>query len=51
MAGRPEVYVNGVENTEKRQAPRNTVDDDLLSGGGELVDDGSEQQQMDQRPG
>lgn len=48
MVGCPQVDVNGVEDTEKRETPRNAVDDDLFTGGGELVDDRSEQQQMDQ---
>lgn len=46
----PDAYVECVENREDWETPSNTIDDDSLSGIGELEDDVSEQQEMDKRP-
>lgn len=39
--GRPEIDIDGVEETEKRETPGDAIDDDFLSIGEELVDDGA----------
>jgi len=39
IVGSPEVDVDGVKETKKREPPRNSVDDDTLALGEELVDD------------
>ena len=51
MVGGPEVDVDGVEEREEREAPGDTVNDDSLAVVEELVDDGSEKQEVNERPG
>jgi hypothetical protein len=46
----PEIYVDGVENSQEREAPGDAIDDDLFSGGEELVDDCGEEEKVDKRP-
>jgi hypothetical protein len=50
MAVGPGVNVDGVEYGEEWEAPRDAVDDDTLAIREELVDDGAEHQEMDERP-
>ena len=38
----PEVHIYGVEQRQKREAPGDPVDDNLLSVRGKLVDDGAQ---------
>jgi len=46
----PEVDVDGIENAEKRKPPRNAIDDGLFACWEELVDDGAEEENVDERP-
>lgn len=46
----PEVDVDGVQDGEEGEAPGDAVDDDLLSAIEELVDDGSEEEEVNKRP-
>jgi hypothetical protein len=46
----PNIDVNGVEEAEGGEAPADTVDDDSLAVGGKLVDDGTEKEEVDERP-
>jgi hypothetical protein len=46
----PEVDVNRVENDENRETPRNAIDDNPFSVGTELINDGTEEKKVDQRP-
>jgi len=46
----PDADVECVENHEEWETPSNTIDDDTLSGIGELEDDVSEQQEVDKGP-
>lgn len=50
VATAPDADVDGVEDDEKGETPVDTVDDDLLSGFEELVDDGSEKEEVNDRP-
>lgn len=50
MMTSPQVDVDCVENTEEGKTPGNAVDDDAFAFGEELVDDGAEEEQVDQRP-
>ena len=42
----PKVHINGVEYPQKRETPGYSVDDDLLSVRGKLVDDGAQQEKV-----
>lgn len=44
----PQVDVYRVEDTEERKTPGDTVNDDAFAFGEELVDDGAEEEQVDQ---
>ena len=46
--GGPEVDVYRVQNGEERKTPPNTVNDDLLAALEELVDNGTEKQEVDE---
>lgn len=46
----PEVDVDGIENTEERESPGNSVDDNSFSIGEELVDDGAEEEKVNNGP-
>lgn len=46
----PDVDVDGVEDGEQREAPRDAVDDGSFALREELVDDGSEEKEVDDRP-
>jgi len=48
--GRPEIDVDGVEDGEEGETPRNGVYDNHLSGREELIDDSAEKEDMDERP-
>ncbi len=50
MMACPDVNVNGIEDTEERETPRDSIDDDLLASGEELVDDGSQEKEMNEGP-
>lgn len=50
VAAAPDADVDGVEDDEEGETPVDTIDDDLLSGFEELVDDGSEKEEVDDRP-
>ena len=44
----PDVDVDTVEHSEEGETPANAIDDDFLATVVELVDDGAEQQEVDQ---
>jgi len=46
----PQVDVDGIQDTEERETPRDTVNDDLLSTREELVDDGAEKENVNYSP-
>lgn len=46
----PEIDVEGVEDTKEREPPGDTVNDNKLASGAELVDDGPKKQEMDDGP-
>jgi hypothetical protein len=48
---RPEVDVDGIQDSEQRESPRDTVDDDALAMGEELIDDGAEEENVNDGPG
>jgi len=50
MARSPQVHIDSIENTEEREAPRDPINNDTLSSRKELVDDGTEEKQMNERP-
>ncbi len=50
MLRRPKVHIHRVEYCQKRETPGDSVDDDLLSIRGKLIDDGTQQEKVDQRP-
>ena len=39
----PKVDVDGVKDTEERESPRDTLNNGMVTGLGELVDDGAEE--------
>lgn len=47
----PNIDINSIEDSEEGEAPWNSVNYNLLSLWEELVDDRSEQENMNQRPG
>lgn len=50
VATAPDADVDGVEDDEEWETPVDTVDDDLLAGFEELVDYGSEKEEVNDRP-
>lgn len=50
VVGPPKVDVDGVQNSQEREAPGNRIDNDMLAIGEELVDDSSKKQNVDERP-
>jgi len=50
MLPRPQSDICGIENAKESETPGNTINDHTLSGGEELVDDGSEEKEMDEGP-
>lgn len=51
IVGSPEVDVDGVEETQESEPPRNSVDDDTLALGEELVDNSPKQKDVNNGPG
>jgi hypothetical protein len=44
VARSPGFHIEGIENSQKRKAPGNSIDYDLLSFRGKLVDDGTQEE-------
>jgi len=44
----PKSHIDGIENSQKRETPGDSIDDDFLSFRGKLVDDGTQEEDMDQ---
>ena len=44
------MHVDRIEDGEEGEAPGDAVDDDALAGGEELVDDGAEEEEVDEGP-
>ena len=50
MARRPQVDVNCIKKTEQGEPPRDAIDDGPLPSCGELVDNGSEEDEVNEIP-
>jgi len=50
MVSCPNVHVYCIEDTKKREAPGNAVNNDLSTAREELVDDGAKEKEVYQRP-
>jgi len=50
VMGSPQVDVDGIQDCEKREAPRNAIDDDRFSAREELVNDSEKEKKVDKRP-
>jgi hypothetical protein len=50
VLGSPKINVDGIENGQEREPPGDTIDDNALSLGEELVDDSTEEEEMYKRP-
>ena len=50
MSTRPDVYVNRVEHGQEWEAPSDSINDDVLAGISELVDEVSEKQEVNEGP-
>ena len=48
---KPQLDISGIKDAKKGEAPRDSINDYALAGGEELVDDCSEKEHMNQRPG
>ena len=48
--GNPEIDIDGIEDPEQGKSPRDSIDNDLLTCRKELVDDGTQEKEMDQGP-
>jgi hypothetical protein len=48
MIRSPKVDKNGIENTEERKTPRNSIDNDPFAFRSKLIDDGAQEEQMNQ---
>jgi hypothetical protein len=44
----PEIHINSIEDTQKRETPGDSIDDDLFPFRGKLVDDGTQEEKVDQ---
>ena len=50
LVASPEIDVDGIENSQKGETPRDTVDNYTLTGREELVDNSSKKKNVNQRP-
>lgn len=48
LAGSPKFHISGIENSQKRETPVNSINDNLLSFRGKLINDGSQKEEVDQ---
>jgi len=48
MAGSPKFHIGGIENSQKSETPVNSINDNLLSFRGKLIDDGTQKEEVDQ---
>ncbi|SRR6266702_977525 len=48
LLGSPKVHIYGVEYSQKRETPGDSVDNDLLPVRGKLVDDGAQQEKVNE---
>jgi hypothetical protein len=46
----PKIDVDGIENSEEGEPPRDAVNNHMISGREELIDDSSEKENVDQGP-
>ena len=51
ILGRPEGNIDGIQGSEQGETPGDALNDRAVPIFGELVDDGSEEKQVDDRPG
>jgi hypothetical protein len=51
LAGSPKFHIGGIENSQKCETPVNSINDNLLSFRGKLIDDGTQKEEVDQGPG
>lgn len=50
VLGGPDVHVYCIQDSEERQAPSNAINDHFLAAVEELVDDGTQEQEVDEGP-
>lgn len=48
MLGSPKFHVDGIENSQKCETPVDSINDNLLSFRGKLIDDGTQKEEVDQ---
>lgn len=48
VAGSPNSHIGGIENSQKCETPVDSIDDDLLSFRGKLIDDGAQKEEVNQ---
>jgi hypothetical protein len=48
VAGSPKSHIGGIENSQKCEAPVNSINDNLLSFRGKLIDDGTQKEEVNQ---
>ena len=46
----PDIDIDRVEDSEEGEPPANAINDDFLAAFKELVDDGAEEKEVDERP-
>ena len=50
LAGSPKFYIGGIKNSQKCETPVYSINDNLLSFRGKLIDDGTQKEKVDQWP-
>lgn len=48
VAGSPKLYIGATENSQKCETPVDSINDNLLSFRGKLIDDGTQEEEVDQ---
>jgi hypothetical protein len=51
VAGSPKFHVDGIKNSQKCETPVYSINDNLLSFRGKLIDNGAQEEEVDQWPG
>jgi hypothetical protein len=51
VTGIPQPHIDGVENSQECETPVNSINYNLLPFRGKLIDDGTQKEEVDQRPG
>jgi hypothetical protein len=48
LAGSPKSHIDGIENSQKCETPVDSINNNLLSFRGKLIDDGTQKEEVDQ---